>query len=55
MGRENGFKSKGFLYDKSKFYDCVLEWIMSEKFDYEKDLPEETKKLINAIEEFIKK
>ena len=54
-GRENGFESKGFLYDKSKFYDCVLEWIMSENFDYEKDLPEETKKLINIIEEFIKK
>lgn len=54
-GREKGFESKGFLYDKSKFYDCVLEWIMSENFDYERDLPEETKKLINIIEEFIKK
>lgn len=54
-GRENGFESKGFLYDKSKFYDCVLEWIMSERFDYEKDVPEETKRLIDTIEDFIKK
>lgn len=54
-GRKNGFESKGFLYDKSKFYDCVLNWIMSETFDYERDVPNETKNLINIVEKFIKK
>ena len=54
-GREEGFEKKGFLYDKSKFYDCVLEWIMKEEFDYERDIPSETKNLINTVEEFIKK
>ena len=54
-GRKNGFESKGFLYDKSKFYDCVLNWIMSETFDYERDVPNETKNLINIVERFIKK
>lgn len=53
-GREDGFELKGFLYNKSKFYDFVLKWIMSESFDYEKHIPKETKELINRIEEFIK-
>ena len=52
-GRENGFVNKGFLYSKSKFYDCVFEWIMKDEFDYEKDIPIETKELINVVEKFI--
>lgn len=52
-GREDGFEKKGFLYDKSKFYDCVLEWIMSDTFDYKCDVPDEAKHLINIVEKFI--
>ena len=52
--RKEGFENKGFLYSKSKFYECVKEWINNERFNYEKDIPEETKNLINYIEEFIK-
>lgn len=52
-GRECGFEKNGFLYDKSKFYDCVLKWIMNEKFNYDKDMPLETKELINTVEKFI--
>lgn len=54
-GREKGFEKNGFLYNKSKFYDCVLEWAMSENFDYDKDVPNETKDLIKVIEGFIEK
>ena len=54
-GRKEGFEKKGFLYDKSKFYDCVLEWIMSKDFNYDRDIPNETKNLINTVEEFIEK
>lgn len=53
-GREKGFELNGFLYSKSKFYDCVLKWIMNESFDYEKDIPEEAKQLIDKVENFIK-
>lgn len=53
-GREKGFELKGFLYSKSKFYDCVLRWIMNESFDYEKDIPQEAKQLIDKVENFIK-
>lgn len=42
-----------FFYNKSKFYDCVLEWIMSKDFNYERDIPNETKSLIDTIEHFI--
>lgn len=54
-GREKGFVLNGFLYDKSKFHECVLEWINDSSFDYDKDIPNETKQLINAIEKFISK
>ena len=54
-GRENGFEKNGFLYDKSKFYSCVFEWIMKEDFDYNKDIPIETKNLIDVVEKFIEK
>ena len=53
-GRENGFIKNGFLYDKAKFYKCVVEWTKKDKFDYEKDMPQEAKLLINAVEDFIK-
>jgi len=52
-GRECGFEKSGFLYDKSKFYDCVLKWVMNENFNYDKDIPLETKELINTVEKFI--
>ncbi len=54
-GREKGFVLNGFLYDKSKFHECVLEWLNDSNFDYDKDIPNETKQLINAIEKFISK
>lgn len=53
-GRENGFLKNGFLYDKAKFYKCVVEWTKKAKFDYEKDMPQEAKLLIDAVEDFIK-
>ena len=54
-GRENGFEKSGFLYDKSKFYECVQNWVMSESFDYDTDATQAMKNLIEKIEEFIKK
>lgn len=54
-GRAEGFEKNGFLYDKSKFYNCVLDWITSRDFNYDRDLPDETKKLIDIVEKFIRK
>lgn len=52
-GRESGFSSNGFLYNKSKFHECVLEWINQNDFDYEKDIPSETKEFIEFVEKYI--
>ena len=54
-GREDGFLKNGFLYDKSKFYKCVVEWSKNPDFKYEEKVTNEAKELINTIEEFIKK
>ncbi|NLC87288.1 MAG: AAA family ATPase [Clostridiaceae bacterium] len=54
-GRENGFLKNGFLYDKSKFYKCVVEWSKKLDFNYEKEVTIEAKELIGAVEKFIKK
>lgn len=54
-GREEGFLKKGFLYDKSKFYKCVVEWSKDSNFKYEEKVTDEAKDLINVIEKFIKK
>lgn len=54
-GREEGFLKNGFLYDKLKFYKCVVEWSKDPNFQYEEKVTNEAKELINTIEEFIKK
>lgn len=54
-GRKDGFKSKGFLYSKQKFYNEVLKWSKKADFNYEKDVTPEAKKLIEEIEKFIEK
>ena len=54
-GRENGFLKNGFLYDKNKFYKCVLEWSKTEGFRYEEKITNEAKDLINEIDKFIRK
>lgn len=54
-GREEGFVKNGFLYDKSKFYKCVLEWSKDPNFKYEEKVTKEAKELICEIEKFIKK
>lgn len=51
--RKDGFLKNGFLYDKQKFYNIVLEWSNKKNFDYEKDIPLECKNLINIVEKFI--
>lgn len=53
-GRKNGFENDGFLYNKQKYYDEVLSWTRSKDFSYENDVPEEAKRLIEIIENFIK-
>ena len=53
-GREDGFEKNGFLYDKSKFYKCVVEWSRDSNFKYEENVTKETKELIEAIEDFIR-
>ena len=54
-GRKDGFKSNGFLYSKQKFYDEVLKWSKKEDFNYEKDVTQEAKRLIDEIEKFLEK
>lgn len=54
-GREEGFIKNGFLYDKSKFYKCVVEWSNDPNFKYEEKVTKEAKELICEIEKFIKK
>lgn len=54
-GRENGFEKEGFLYDKQKYYEAVLEWTRKKDFSYEKDITDEAKELINVIEKFLNK
>lgn len=53
-GRKNGFEKNGFLYNKQKYYEEVLKWTKEEDFNYERDVTEEAKKLINIVENFIK-
>ena len=53
-GRKNGFEKNGFLYNKQKYYEEVLKWTKEEGFNYERDVTEEAKKLINIVENFIK-
>ena len=53
--RKEGFEKNGFLYDKQKFYDCVLEWSKKKDFNYENDVPLEAKKLVDTIKNFISK
>lgn len=52
-GRKNGFEKNGFLYNKQKYYEEVLKWTKEEDFNYERDVTEEAKKLINIVENFI--
>lgn len=52
-GRKDGFKSNGFLYSKQKFYDEVLKWSKKKDFNYDKDVTQEAKNLIEEIEKFI--
>ena len=52
-GREFGFVANGFLYNKSKFHECVIDWINRREFDYDVEIPIETKELINTVEKFI--
>ena len=52
-GRKNGFEKNGFLYNKQKYYEEVLKWTKEEGFNYERDVTEEAKKLINIVENFI--
>lgn len=54
-GRKDGFKSRGFLYNKQKFYDEVLKWSKKENFNYENDVTLEAKRLIDEIQKFIEK
>lgn len=54
-GRTNGFEKNGFLYDKLKFYNAVLRWAQKDDFNYEKDVTNEAKELINIIENFLAK
>ena len=54
-GRENGFEKEGFLYNKQKYYDTVLEWTKKEDFSYDNDITSEAKELINVIESFLGK
>lgn len=53
--RKEGFEKNGFLYDKQKFYDYVLEWSKKKDFNYENDVPLEAKKLVDTIKNFISK
>lgn len=53
-GREDGFEKNGFLYDKCKFYKCVVEWSRDSNFKYEEKVTKEAKELIEAIEDFIR-
>ena len=52
-GRKNGFEKNGFLYNKQKYYEEVLKWTKGEDFNYERDVTEEAKELVNTIEKFI--
>ena len=52
-GRQEGFETKDFLYNKQKFYDEVLRWSKKNDFSYENEVTEEAKQLINEIERFI--
>lgn len=51
--RKDGFVADGFLYSKPKFYEKVLKWSKKEDFNFENDVPDEAKKLVEIVERFI--
>ena len=52
--RKEGFKKDGALYDKQKFYNVVCEFFNKDNFEYETNVTQEAKNLIEFIEKFIK-